>query len=888
MGHYRYLALLALLAGCADAAGSSERVGERAQGLSGAAITIDPRPLAPGARVTLRVHGSNGFDAVVGFLGTTLPPLADAVYTITDYDLRATYGTFTVSGGNVVATTGALTIAASGIGFDLTALAAVKIPSSSLTEPAGLFSVRVVNIGVFGRDPTYYLPDGEYGITDYDVSHSFGTFRVSGRTVVSTTGTLAVAPDGIAFDRTKLARVPITGAPLSEPAGMTIYRFGTLSGNIGGNVVVYLPSGSWRITDYAGIKSFGSFSIAGSTVTGASSPMVTTGNTISWDTTKLASVRVPESMLTIPSGAMVVTLVSAPGAGYSAAFARDVRFFVPDGDYTVADGNAEHTFGAFSVRERAVVSTSGAVSAAADGITFDLDELARVRLPMPDMSTPRGLQSARLNGLAFWNAGTADTTYFFAPGSYSVSNPGFDHGYGSFFVNGSQVASASGGLTLDTNGVLQANRCALVGVDIVAQPGKLARVFNVTSTFSSATLSLPPGTYLWADAGPSFTLRADGSITYDTLPSNVASIRPHPCVEPPKTTCVGTPTSPVVLPDACSSIVDNTNQLAGSCSGGGGGLASCTFDSSASRTLAAGDHAVTVVGTAIDGSQSTCTSYVRVAPCPVPPTVTCVGTADAPARVATAPATCGRTIDAVNALAGTCVDAGSGLSSCTFDGAASRTLAPGSYAIEVKGASAEGAAATCTSYVRVVDEEAPTISCGSSRVVECTGALTSVSSTATCADNCGTCISTCASSSAAVGPTAIACVAEDASGITATCDAAVEVVDTIAPSVAMTVSPTVLWPPKHQLVPINVVTQASDRCDAAPVVVCSASSNEAPLATGSGHTDPDVVWSGGQLFLRAERSGRTTDRVYTITCTARDASGNTATTNAFVTVPHDR
>lgn len=45
---------------------------------------------------------------------------------------------------------------------------------------------------------------------------------------------------------------------------------------------------------------------------------------------------------------------------------------------------------------------------------------------------------------------------------------------------------------------------------------------------------------------------------------------------------------------------------------------------------------------------------------------------------------------------------------------------------------------------------------------------------------------------------------------------------------------------------------------------------------------------GRAVQLRAERAGNGTGRVYTITATAKDLAGNTATANATGKVTHDR
>jgi hypothetical protein len=71
----------------------------------------------------------------------------------------------------------------------------------------------------------------------------------------------------------------------------------------------------------------------------------------------------------------------------------------------------------------------------------------------------------------------------------------------------------------------------------------------------------------------------------------------------------------------------------------------------------------------------------------------------------------------------------------------------------------------------------------------------------------------------------------------------------------------------------------------AALPVCTATSNEAPLVAGSGNTNPDIVWQGQTLLLRAERSGAGVSRTYTISCRVTDSSGNTGTTSATVVVP---
>ena len=68
-------------------------------------------------------------------------------------------------------------------------------------------------------------------------------------------------------------------------------------------------------------------------------------------------------------------------------------------------------------------------------------------------------------------------------------------------------------------------------------------------------------------------------------------------------------------------------------------------------------------------------------------------------------------------------------------------------------------------------------------------------------------------------------------------------------------------------------------------------SSEAVDARGSGNTteyDWQIAADNSSVDLRAERAGNGTNRIYTITLSATDGSGNTTTDTVNVTVPHDQ
>lgn len=132
---------------------------------------------------------------------------------------------------------------------------------------------------------------------------------------------------------------------------------------------------------------------------------------------------------------------------------------------------------------------------------------------------------------------------------------------------------------------------------------------------------------------------------------------------------------------------------------------------------------------------------------------------------------------------------------------------------------------------------------------------------------------------------------DDGNGGTDTDEVIITVGDTTPPTLTVTLSPNSLWPPNHQLVDIQATVTVSDACDAKPtLVLTSIVSNEPDNGLGDGDTpndiqDADFGTADVTFKLRAERSGTGNGRVYTVTYTATDASGNSVTVSATVSVP---
>jgi hypothetical protein len=135
----------------------------------------------------------------------------------------------------------------------------------------------------------------------------------------------------------------------------------------------------------------------------------------------------------------------------------------------------------------------------------------------------------------------------------------------------------------------------------------------------------------------------------------------------------------------------------------------------------------------------------------------------------------------------------------------------------------------------------------------------------------------------------------DADGRTGIAETVITVVDTTPPSLDLTLEPSVLWPPNHRIVPVNVSWQVVDHCDPAPeVVLVSASSSESdgPVGgdTASQTGDIEGVSIGSpvvEIRLRAERTGKGNGRTYELLCRATDSSRNSAVAIGVALVPHD-
>jgi hypothetical protein len=126
-------------------------------------------------------------------------------------------------------------------------------------------------------------------------------------------------------------------------------------------------------------------------------------------------------------------------------------------------------------------------------------------------------------------------------------------------------------------------------------------------------------------------------------------------------------------------------------------------------------------------------------------------------------------------------------------------------------------------------------------------------------------------------------------------DVSVVVLDTVPPTLDVSVTPGLLWPADHRWVDVTASVTATDSCSGTSWTLVSVTSSEPEHHLAA--TDPnlgadirdDEPGTADVFFgLRAERAGPGGDRVYTALYEASDAAGNVVRRAAHVVVPHDQ
>jgi hypothetical protein len=111
--------------------------------------------------------------------------------------------------------------------------------------------------------------------------------------------------------------------------------------------------------------------------------------------------------------------------------------------------------------------------------------------------------------------------------------------------------------------------------------------------------------------------------------------------------------------------------------------------------------------------------------------------------------------------------------------------------------------------------------------------------------------------------------------------------DVSPPTLSVTLSPSTLKPNK-KLTLITATITVTDNIDPAPEIKLESIVANEPLEMEDIKKDANIGTDDRQFKLKAEREGKNkAGRIYTVTYSATDGSGNKAIANATVMVPHD-
>jgi hypothetical protein len=156
-----------------------------------------------------------------------------------------------------------------------------------------------------------------------------------------------------------------------------------------------------------------------------------------------------------------------------------------------------------------------------------------------------------------------------------------------------------------------------------------------------------------------------------------------------------------------------------------------------------------------------------------------------------------------------------------------------------------------------------------------------------------------------MGPSLLTLTVSDGNGGVASDDVLITVEDTTAPVVVCTTDVIALRPPDHTMRKVEICVAVTEECSDV-TLTCEVSSSEPDDAKGDGQFtgdvdgldgytlpvevnlvfDPESGCFLGEVELRAERDGRNRGRTYSIVCHVTDVAGNRAQAGCVVVVPH--
>jgi hypothetical protein len=128
---------------------------------------------------------------------------------------------------------------------------------------------------------------------------------------------------------------------------------------------------------------------------------------------------------------------------------------------------------------------------------------------------------------------------------------------------------------------------------------------------------------------------------------------------------------------------------------------------------------------------------------------------------------------------------------------------------------------------------------------------------------------------------------EDSSGVIATTETIIKVLDTTPPELLVVANPAMLWPPNHRMVPVHIDLLATDICSPAVSVWLQSASSSEPESAAGDIDEVEVGTPDTDLLLRADRTRSGPGRFYELIYVAEDGTLLETPESVLIRVPHD-
>jgi hypothetical protein len=125
-------------------------------------------------------------------------------------------------------------------------------------------------------------------------------------------------------------------------------------------------------------------------------------------------------------------------------------------------------------------------------------------------------------------------------------------------------------------------------------------------------------------------------------------------------------------------------------------------------------------------------------------------------------------------------------------------------------------------------------------------------------------------------------------------DISIAVIDSVAPTLAPVTDTLILWPPDNKMVDVVIYANSEDNSRGQVTLTLMVNNNELPAKNDkdkaiSDYSIQQINQQNGVIYLqlRAARTGNQVERIYTVSVTATDGSGNSSFADVLIKVPHD-